>query len=80
MHRTTLSLPDDVLLALKCEARRRDTSISEVARRALVKHFGLDHDGPRTLPFVGVGRSGYHDTSERIDEILDEEWNRPRDR
>jgi hypothetical protein len=76
MQRTTLSLPDDVVVALKREARRRDTSVSEIAREALIKHFGLAEDGPRKLPFVALGRSGFHDTSERIEEILDEEWER----
>jgi hypothetical protein len=80
MQRTTLSLPDEVLRALKREARRRDTSVSEVARDVLMKHFGLGDGGPRELPFVALGRSGYHDTSERIEEILDEEWGRARDR
>jgi hypothetical protein len=80
MRRTTLSLPDELVAALKREARRRDTSVSEVAREALIDHFGLADTGPRTLPFVALGRSGYHDTSERIDEILDEEWGRARGR
>jgi hypothetical protein len=80
MKRTTLTLPDDVLAALKREARRRDTSVSDVAREALIKHFGLADEGPRRLPFVALGRSGYRDTSERIEEILDEEWGRVRDR
>ena len=80
MQRTTLSLPDSVVAVLKREARRRDTSVSEVAREALIEHFGLADTGPRTLPFVAVGRSGFEDTSERIDEIIDEEWVRARDR
>ncbi|HZO25073.1 MAG TPA: CopG family transcriptional regulator [Chloroflexota bacterium] len=80
MQRTTLTLPDELLIALKREARRRDTSVSEIAREALIQHFGLDATGPRKLPFVGIGRSGYRDTSERIDEILDDAWGRARDR
>jgi hypothetical protein len=80
MKRTTLTLPEEVVVALKREARRRDTSVSEVARKALSKHFGLDDEGPRRLPFVALGASGYHDTAERIEEILDEERGRARDR
>ena len=76
MQRTTLTLPDELLIALKREARRRDTSVSEIAREALIQHFGLADTGPRKLPFVGIGRSGCRDTSERIDEILDEAWGR----
>lgn len=80
MQRTTLSLPDELVAALKREARRRDTSVSDVARQALIDHFGLADTGPRTLPFVALGRSGFHDTSDRIDEILDDEWGRARGR
>ena len=80
MQRTTLTLPDELLIVLKREARRRDTSVSEIAREALIQHFGLADTGPRKLPFVGIGRSGYRDTSERIDEILDDAWGRARDR
>jgi predicted transcriptional regulator len=80
MQRTTLSLPDDVVAALKREARRRDTSVSEIAREALIQHFRLADTGPRKLPFVALGRSGFHDTSERIDEILEEAWGRACDR
>lgn len=80
MQRTTLSLPEELVAALKREARRRDTSVSEVARAALIEHFGLADRGPRTLPFVAVGRSGFRDTSERIEEIVDDEWVRARDR
>ena len=76
MQRTTLSLPDELVSVLKREARRRDTSVSEVAREALIDHFGLADKGPRTLPFVALGRSGFHDTSERIEEILGEAWDR----
>lgn len=74
MQRTTLTLPDDLVVALKREARRRDSSVSAVVRDALEKHFGLDDTGPRELPFGPPGHSGFHDTSERIDEILDAEW------
>jgi predicted transcriptional regulator len=80
MQRTTLTLPDDLVVALKREARRRNTSVSEIAREALIQHFGLADTGPRRLPFVALGRSGFHDTSERIDEILEEEWGRARNR
>ena len=74
MHRTTLTLTDELVNALKREARRRDVSVSVVVRDALSKHFDLDNQGPRELPFGPPGHSGYHDTSERIDEILQAEW------
>jgi hypothetical protein len=80
MKRTTLTLPDEVVVALKREARRRETSVSEVARKALIKHFGLDEEGPRRLPFVALGASGYRHTARDAEEILAEAWGRDRDR
>jgi Arc/MetJ-type ribon-helix-helix transcriptional regulator len=74
MKRTTISLPDDLAVAVEREARRRRVSVSEVARRALAEHLGLDDGARRKLPFVALGRSGHHDTAERIEEILAREW------
>jgi Arc/MetJ-type ribon-helix-helix transcriptional regulator len=73
MKRTTISLPDDLAVAVEREARRRRVSVSEVARQALSEHLGLDGK-KRHLPFVALGRSGYHDTADRIEEILAREW------
>jgi hypothetical protein len=74
MKRTTITLPDDLAVVLEREARRRQTSVSEVARQALIAHLGLADAPKRRLPFVGLGASGHTDTTERLDEILAEEW------
>jgi hypothetical protein len=74
MKRTTISLPDDVALLLQREAKRRQTSVSEVTRQALIAHLGLD--GHRRLPFVALGASGHPDAARRTEEILAEEWAR----
>lgn len=75
MKRTTISLPDDLALALERETRRRRTSASAVAREALSRYLGLPENGePRKLPFAALGRSGHSDTAERAEEILAEEW------
>jgi hypothetical protein len=74
MQRTTISLPDGLAVALRREAQRRRTSVSDVTRQALEAHLGLTEDGRRHLSFIGIGASGYTDTSERVDEILAEEW------
>jgi predicted transcriptional regulator len=79
MKRTTISLPDELATALQREARRRRVSVSEVARQALSEHLGLD-GRKRHLPFVALGRSGYSDTAERMEEILAEEWDPYSDR
>jgi Arc/MetJ-type ribon-helix-helix transcriptional regulator len=73
MKRTTISLPDDLARAVEREARRRDTSASDVVRVALVAHLGVGAKR-MPLPFFDLGRSGRSDTSSRIDEILAEEW------
>jgi hypothetical protein len=33
-------------------------------------------DQPKRLSFIDIGANGFTDTSERIDEILAEEWGR----
>jgi Arc/MetJ-type ribon-helix-helix transcriptional regulator len=80
MKRTTVSLPDDVAKLLEFESQRRRISISEVVRQALIAHLKLAGDQPRHIPFAALGASGYTDTSERIEEILAEEWGNARDR
>ena len=75
MQRTTISLPDDLVLALDREARRRGVSVSALAREAIGERLGrASADGPRELPFAALGRSGSRDTAERAEEILAEEW------
>ena len=73
MKRTTISMPDDLARAVEREARRRDTSTSEVVRVALIAQLGVGAKR-KPLPFANLGRSGTRDTSSRIDEILAEEW------
>jgi predicted transcriptional regulator len=80
MKRTTISLPDDMAKALDREARRRGTSVSAIAREALADRLHLRTGKERELPFVGLGRSGTHDTARRAEEILAEEWDADRGR
>ncbi|MFN8636619.1 MAG: hypothetical protein U0893_22445 [Chloroflexota bacterium] len=48
--------------------------ILALKREAPMKHFDIDSPAPRELPFGPPGHSGFHHTSERIDEILNDEW------
>jgi Arc/MetJ-type ribon-helix-helix transcriptional regulator len=80
MKRTTISLPDELAVAIEREARRRRVSMSEVARQAIAEHLGLNGASRRTLPFTALGRSGHRDTAERLEELLDREWTPARDR
>jgi predicted transcriptional regulator len=74
MKRTTISLPDDLASALAREARRRNSSASEIARAALARHLGMVADQPREVPFAALGRSGRHTTARDMEELLAEEW------
>lgn len=75
MKRTTVKIPDDLDTKLRHEAARRGVTISEVTREALEAY--LRPDGRRRLLAAGAGDSGRSDISERIEEILREEWGRP---
>jgi hypothetical protein len=74
MRRTTLSLPDALETLLRLEARRHDTSVSEIVRRALAAYFHTDGEGPRHIPFADLGASGYSTTARDHEEILREAW------
>jgi Arc/MetJ-type ribon-helix-helix transcriptional regulator len=80
MKRTTISLPEELATAVEREARRRRVSVSEIARRALAAHLGMDGSKRRRLPFAALGSSGQPDVAERIEEILAEEWDPYSDR
>jgi predicted transcriptional regulator len=74
MKRTTVKLPDELDARLRLEAKRRGMTISELTREAVQSH--LDGGGRRRLLAAGAGRSGQDDVSERIEELLREEWSR----
>jgi metal-responsive CopG/Arc/MetJ family transcriptional regulator len=80
MKRTTLMLPDDLAQLLEIERKRRDVSTAELVRRALRSYLVGEENQPRRLSFIGLGRSGTKDTSERVEEILQQEWGRRRKR
>ncbi len=76
MKRTTIKLPEDVDREMRDEAARRGMTVSEWTREAITSH--LPHQrGQRRLRAVAVGNSGRSDISERIEEILAEEWGDP---
>ena len=79
MTRTTIALSDDLARLVAHEARKRDTSVSEIVRRALTSHFGLS-GAARPLGFVALGRSGRRHTARDAEAILAREWNRARRR
>jgi predicted transcriptional regulator len=72
MKRTTVELPDDLELQLRNEAARRQTTISDLTREAIEAY--LRPGRRRRLIAAGAGASGESDISERVEEILREEF------
>ena len=79
MTRTTFSLPDDLATLLAREARRRETSVSDIVRRAVESFIGTS-SGRRELPFAALGRSGRRHTARDAEKILTAEWGHARRR
>jgi hypothetical protein len=80
MRRTTVTLSDELAVAVEREAHRRRLSVSQVTREALTAHLGLGGDQPRELPFTALGASGTHTTARDLEEILANEWMHDRGR
>jgi len=92
VRRTTLILPAALDAALRQEAARRGLTVSALTREAIAAHLGLPTPGSgeagadgtsaapprRRLSFTGAGSSGRSDISERIEEILREDFGRDR--
>ena len=76
MRRTTITLPDDLDARLRHEAARRGVTVSELIRTAVEALLDAPI-APRRLHAVGAGASGDSDISERIEEILADEFQPP---
>ncbi len=74
MKRTTIMAPDDVLQQLRRIAVERRVSLATVIREALQKEAESNRPLPRSL---GIGDSGYTDTSERASNPRDELFDPP---
>ena len=75
VKRTTLKIPDSLDALMRHEAERRGVTISEISREALEAYL-VGSSGRRRLGAAKAGRSGQHDVSERIEEILTAEVRR----
>jgi plasmid stability protein len=63
MERTTLSLPDELLVRLRMIAAERRTSMAAIVREALEEKVLSHRPRPRSL---GIGASGKRDTARTI--------------
>lgn len=73
MKRLTVTLPDEIATRLDEEHRRRAVPASAIIREA-VEHYLGSSETSEPLGIIGLGASGEHDVSERIEEILLNEW------
>jgi hypothetical protein len=74
MKRATITLPDDLAELVDSEARRRQTSFSEVVRRFLVQGLVDSSEKPRKIPWVGMVDDPAMVPAERLEEFLTEYW------
>jgi ribbon-helix-helix CopG family protein len=69
MKRTTIMLPDEVDARLRLEARRRGSSIADVAREAIEQQLP-PAPAEGSLSFFSIGEGSPRDASERVDELV----------
>jgi len=67
MRRTTIMLPDELDERLRLEARRRGTSIADVAREAIERQLP-PAPKPGELSFFAIGDGHPRNVSEHVDE------------
>jgi hypothetical protein len=70
MKRTTVFADEDVIRKLREIAKRENSSVAEVTRKALVEYVSRRRAKRSRLSLVGVGRSGRKDVAERSEELL----------
>jgi metal-responsive CopG/Arc/MetJ family transcriptional regulator len=70
MKRTTVFADEDLLRKLREIAKRENSSVSEVTRKALVEYVSRRRPKRSRLSLVGVGRSGRKDVAERSEDLL----------
>jgi hypothetical protein len=73
MKRATITLPDDLAELVDLEARRRQTSVSNVVRQFIVLGLSGSPDKPREIPWAGLFHDPEMVSGERMDEGL-EHW------
>jgi Arc/MetJ-type ribon-helix-helix transcriptional regulator len=74
MRRTTITLPDDLADFLGSEARRRQTSLSDVIRQLIVERLTGTAGKPREIPWAGLFNDPEMVPAERLDEALAGQW------
>jgi len=70
MRRTTVFADDDVLKKLQQIAKRENSTVAEVTRKALYEYVSRRRPKRSRLSLIGIGRSGRKDVAERAEELL----------
>jgi len=70
MKRTTIFADEELLNSLKHIADDEGISLAEAIRHALDRFVTQRQESRKKLSFVGIGRSGRRDVSERCEELL----------
>lgn len=74
MTRRTISLPEDLSALLKDEARRKGTSVSEVARNLISEGLLGSEEKPREIPWAGIIDDPTMPAARDMEEYLAETW------
>jgi len=70
MKRTSVFADEDILRKLREIAKRENSTVSEVTRKALTEFVSRRRAKRSRLSLIGVGRSGRKDVAERSEELL----------
>lgn len=70
MKRTTIFADEELLNGLKHIADEEGISVAEAIRQALDRFVAQRQKPRKKISFIGIGRSGRKDISERCEELL----------
>ena len=70
MKRTTVFADEDILKKLREIAKKENSSVSEVTRKALHEYVSRRRPKRSRLSLVGIGSSGRKDVAERSEKLL----------
>jgi hypothetical protein len=76
MKRTTVFADEETLKKLREIAKRENSSLAQVTRKALTEYVSRRRPKKTRLSLIGIGRSGRKDVAARAEELLDEGFGR----
>ena len=74
MHRTTITLSDDLASRVEREARRQRVSVSAVVRGALEREFASTAGAKRRIAFAGIVDDPEAPPAHQLDSHLAQHW------